>query len=101
MLRPAHVAPRRAFNHGAGLGCASSCGRISFDACETEQTSSLGLDRCFIFDHRGTIKGWSATCGELRSHTHSHTSSIVLYTPIIGREGSTMTKQFLRRIVSD
>jgi hypothetical protein len=101
MLRPAHVASNRTFNHSASLRWASSCGRICVDASEAEQTSALGLDRCFIFDHRGTIKGGPATCGELRSHTHSHTSSIVLYTPIIGREGSMMTKQFLRRIVSD
>jgi len=87
------------------LACASSCGRISvrsFGASETEQTSSLGLDRCFIFDRRGTIKGSSATCGDLRSHTHSRTSSIVfVHVHLSVVRAQTMTKQFSRRIVSD
>jgi hypothetical protein len=86
MLRPAHVALKRDLQSQRRFGMRlilwAQSVVDSVDVFETAQTSSLGLDRCYIFDCRGTIKGWSATCGEFRSHTHSHTSSIVLYTPI-------------------
>src|SRR5690349_23729213 len=44
----AHVALSKAVNHSAGLGCASSCGRISFDARSEEHTSELQSRRDLV-----------------------------------------------------
>ena len=85
-----------------GLGCASSCGRISFDASETEQTRSLGLDRCFIFDQRGTIKGWSASAANsVHILIRIRAQLYFVHARLSVVRAQTMTKQFLRRIVSD
>ena len=85
MLRSEHVALSKASTIAPAYDAPHPTS-ASVSTHLTEQTSLLGLDRCYIIDHCYVIKGWSATRSELRSHIHLHTKEIALRTPIY--EGS-------------